>query len=67
MTNQLRLDAIAGTAPLQSKPIVWWMGFWRTTPDDWAERRFIEKHGHKPRAFVRDGAILKVGPIEEGR
>ena len=64
MTTQLAID-LPSVNPLESKPEVYWMGFWRITPDEQAEERFIEKHGHKPRAFVRDGAILKVGPIEE--
>ena len=64
MTTQLAYD-IQPKAPLESEPELWWMGFTLGMDDDEAERAFIAKHGHAPRLFVRDGAILKVGPIEE--
>ena len=61
MTTQLALD-IQPKAPLQAK--VWWMGFTLDTDDDEAQAKFVERHGHLPRVFLRDGAILKVGPID---
>ena len=65
MTTELATD-FEQVQPLQSEPILW-MGFTLDMPDDAAEALFIERHGHAPRLFVRDDAILKVGPIEEER
>ena len=65
MTTELA-TSIKPIQPLQSEPI-WWMGFTLDMPDENAEALFIERHGHAPRLFVRDDAILKVGPIEEER
>lgn len=64
MTTELALG-IKAKAPLQAE--VWWMGFTLDSDDDDAEAKFVAKHGHPPRVFLRDGAILKVGPIEEER
>jgi len=58
---------IEPTAPLQSRPFVWWMGFSGDTSFEDAEQEFEQRHGHPPRTVVRDGAIVKAGPIgEEG-
>ena len=64
MTTQLELSAIDGAAPLRGEP-VWWMAFTLDMPDDDAGAAFTKRHGYPPRVYVRDGAILKVGPIEE--
>ena len=65
MTTQLATD-IKPTAPLKSRPFVWWMGFSGDMDFDEAERIFEKRHGHPPRLLVRD-AIVKAGPIgEEG-
>ena len=64
MTTQLA-TSITPTAPLRSKPVVWYMGFSGDTDFDTAAAKFEERHGRPPRVFLRDGAILKVGPIEE--
>ena len=60
---------IEPVAPLQGKPriVIDWMGFTHCTTFDEAERIFEKRHGHPPRTVVRDGAIVKAGPIgEEG-
>ena len=63
MTTQLATD-IKPVAPLRSKPEVWWMGFTLDHDEDEAQCKFIEKHGHPPRVILRDGAIMKLGPID---
>ena len=35
------------TAPLQSRPFVWFMGFTHCTTFDEAERIFTKRHGYK--------------------
>jgi len=57
---------IEPTAPLQGTPEIWWMGFTYCTTFDEAKRIFEKKHGHPPRVLLRDGAIVKAGPIGEG-
>ena len=54
-------------APLNSRPRIWWMGFTLDHDEGEARRLFVDKYGHEPRLFVRDPAILKVGPIEGER
>ena len=55
---------IEPTAPLQSRPFVWFMGFTHCTTFDETERIFTKRHGYKPRLLVRDASV-KAGPIGE--
>ena len=63
MDSQLA-TSIKPTAPLQAE--IFWMGFTHCTTFDEAKRIFEKKHGHPPRVLLRDGAIVKAGPIGEG-
>ena len=65
MTTQLAFEAIAGTAPLKSRPELIWMGFTPDTHFDVAERIFTERYGHKPQTELRTPGALLIGPIEE--
>ena len=42
-----------------------WALFERDDSLDEADRKFRKVYGYPPRAFMRDGGGLKVGPIEE--